>query len=99
MSFETAMAACQRLSASMEALAAVGAGLRLRNTGSDVDRRVRDLLHDVTQSVEPGLFDGLNARQQEIILSFIQAFFRQAADLLENPARPPGWSYEDPVVL
>jgi SAM-dependent methyltransferase len=99
MSFDTAMAACQRLSGSMEALAAVGAHLRLQQANATADPRVRGLLDEVARAVEPSLLDGTSAGQQQIILSFIQAFFRQAADLLENPTRPPGWSYEDPVVL
>jgi SAM-dependent methyltransferase len=41
----------------------------------------------------------LSPEQEISVLGFIRAFFRQAVDLLEDPARAPGWVYEDPVVL
>jgi len=93
------MAASQRLNASVEALAALGAKLRLRSENMEGDPRVRRLLQEVVRSIDPKLLDGLNPEQEATALGFIQAFFRQAVDLLENPARAPGWVYADPLVL
>lgn len=56
-------------------------------------------MQDVLHRIEPGLLDGLEPSQELAVLALIQAFFRQANDLLENPGRAPGWTYEDPVIL
>jgi SAM-dependent methyltransferase len=53
----------------------------------------------VVASIEPGLLEGIDVSEETAVLAIIEATFRQAADLLERPARPPGWTYEDPVVL
>ena len=99
MSFESLMNKCQELNRSLEALAALGAELRLRQNGPGSDRRVPSLVQDVVDCIEPGLLDGLEPSQELAALALIQAFFRQANDLLENPERAPGWTYEDPVLL
>jgi precorrin-6B methylase 2 len=99
MSPETLLSVSQRLNASVEALAALGAELRLRRDGTEVEARIRDGLRKVVTGLQPGLLDSVSAEQEAVCLAFIQAFFRQALDLLENPARAPGWTYEDPIVL
>jgi precorrin-6B methylase 2 len=99
MSFQTFMAEWQTLNASVEALAAIGAELRLQYEGLDGDPRVRALLREVADQIKPGLFDDLNQNQQRTALALIQTSLRQALDLVEDPARAPGWRYEDPVIL
>jgi SAM-dependent methyltransferase len=99
MSLENLLSVSQRLNASVEALAALGAELRLRRDGTQVDERVRDGLRKVVAGLQPELLDSVSADQEQICLAFIEAFFRQALDLLESPERPPGWTYEDPIVL
>jgi SAM-dependent methyltransferase len=99
MSFESLMTKCQTLKSSMEALAAIGAELRLRREMLSGDSRVRPLLQEVVDQIDPELLDDLDASQEEAALALIQTSFRQATDLLENPAHAPGWNYEDPVVL
>lgn len=86
-------------SVGVEALAALGAELRLRRKGPGSDSRVPSLVQDVLHRIDPGLLDGLEPSQELAVLALIQAFFRQANDLLENPGRAPGWTYEDPVIL
>ena len=99
MSAETLLGVSQRLNASVEALAALGAELRLRSDGLKVQGPIRDRLHDVVEGLQPGLLESVSPEQESVCLAFIESFFRQALDLLENPARAPGWTYEDPVVL
>ena len=99
MSFESLLSELQSLSVSVEALAAVGAQLRLQQQGRDADPRVRALLNEVVREVAPQLLENVAANQQAAALALIQTIFRQALDLLENPARPPGWSYTDPDIL
>ena len=52
------------------------------------------------RAVKPELLQNeLNAAEEAAALALIQVTFRQAADLLNNPARRPGWSYEDETIL
>lgn len=99
MSFEALMKQCQSLNSSVETLAAIGAELRLRSEKLGGDPRVRALLQDVVHKIDPTLLEGLNPGQDHVALALIQTSFRQAIDLFENPARPPGWSFEDPAIL
>jgi SAM-dependent methyltransferase len=93
------MAATQRLSVSIETLAALGAELRLRQDRSAGDRRVRALLNDVARTVDPQLLAGIDDDQASAALALIQTIFRQAMDLLDDPARDPGWTVDDPAIL
>lgn len=99
MSFDSLMKAAERLSFSMEALAALGAELRLRREGLFAAPRVRQLLQEVVQGIDPKALDGLSADQETTALAIIEGSFRRAIDLLDKPARMPGWSYSDPAVL
>jgi SAM-dependent methyltransferase len=99
MSFESLMATSQRLSVSVEALAALGAELRWRQEGLEGDARVRALLHDVVNAVDPQLLDDIDPDREASVLALIQTTFRQAIDLLENPGRVPAWTHQDPIIL
>jgi len=99
MGFESLMAESRRLSVTVQALAALGARLRLREQGLDGDPRVRALLDDVVLAVDPQLLDRVDTDHEAAALAFIQTMFRQAIELLENPAQTPGWTSRDPVVL
>jgi Methyltransferase domain len=66
---------------------------------TSADPRVRGILQEVVREIEPGLLEGLDPTQEAAALGAIQAFFRQACDLLDNPERVPGWTYDDPTVL
>jgi SAM-dependent methyltransferase len=99
MSFESLMGASQRLSVSVETLAAVGAQLRLQENGLEADPRVRVVLNDVARAIDPQLLEGVEKHQEASVLALIRSMFRQGLDLLENPDRAPGWSYQDPEIL
>ena len=99
MSFESLIATSQRLSVSLEALAALGAQLHLKHEGLDVDPRMRTLLNEIERAVDPQLLKDVDRQEQAAALALIRTIFRQAIDLLENPARVPGWHYEDPEIL
>jgi hypothetical protein len=74
----------------VEALAVVGAELRLRQWKLDGDRHVRALLGDVACAINSQLLDGIDADQEAAALAFIQTISRQASELLEDPARAAG---------
>jgi len=99
MNFDSLISELQRFSVAAEALAAVGAELRLRQENLAGDPRVRALLGDVARAINPKLLDGITADQEAAALAFIQTIFRQTSELLENPARAAGWSIEDPTIL
>src|SRR5262245_16307920 len=99
MSFESLMGVVQRLNASTEALAALGAELRLRREGAQANPETGQLLQDIVQSIDPSLLDGVSPQQEAVALAAIGAGFHYAVDLLEHPARAPGWLHRDPVVL
>ena len=88
MSFEPLMAAAQRLGVSVEAFAALGAQLRLRQEGQGADPRIGAQLFEVVHAFDPQLLEDIDPRAALGALSFVQTVFRQALDLLENPRRP-----------
>ncbi len=98
MSFENAMTTLARLTASAEALAALGARLRADTEGLALDPAIAAAVDRVVAEVgvDPGT---LTPTESGTIALFARAFMRQAADLIDHPERPPGWGYEDPVVL
>lgn len=99
MSIQSLTSTVQRLQASVDTLAALGAELRIRREGLPADPRIGQQLQAVVRALDPTLLDGVTHEQEETALSIIQSTMRQAMDLLENPARSPGWSYEDPEIL
>ena len=99
MSFESLMRAVQRLSASSEALAALGGELRLRQSGEESDPRTRQLLHDVIRGIDSTLLDGVSSEQEAIALAVIRSGYHYTIDLLDKPGRAPGWLHEDEEIL
>jgi len=96
--FDELMAEVGRLVASAEALAALGARLRADSEGIVLDPRVEVALDRAVAELQLDL-DGVDDRERTIAAMYARAFLRQALDLLEEPGRAPGWSYEDPVIL
>jgi SAM-dependent methyltransferase len=96
--FDHAMATLARLTASAEALAALGAALRADTEGLALDPAVAAAVDGVVAElgIDP---EALTPPERGTIALFARAFLRQAADLIDHPERPPGWGYEDPVVL
>ena len=99
MSYRSLLAVSQRLNSSMEALAAISAELSLRTTGTPADPRVRTLLQEIVEKVEPGLLEGLTTDEEVLALATINVFFRHALDLIDDPGRAPGWSIKDADIL
>lgn len=95
---DACMGRIQRLALSLDALAALGAALRVRSEGLDVAAPVRAGLDEV-DALLGGATAALDDRGRRMAAAAIRAFFRQAHDLLEDPARAPGWSCQDPLVL
>jgi SAM-dependent methyltransferase len=99
MSFDALLATVQRLQTSVEALAALGAVLRIRREGLLVDPNVAARFNDVLRALDPTLANDLSAEQEETALVMVQSALGQALDLISDPARIPGWSHLDPSIL
>lgn len=77
----------------------MGAELRLRRNGNEADPRTRQLLQEIVRGIDPTLFDGVSPHQEEIALAIFRSGFHHAVDLLDDPARRPGWLHQDTEVL
>jgi precorrin-6B methylase 2 len=98
MSFDHAMTTLARLTASAEALAALGARLRADTEGLELDPAIAAAVDGVVAElgVDPS---ALTPSERGTVALFARAFLRQATDLIDHPERPPGWGYDDPVIL
>ena len=99
MSFPILYNKVRELAATAQAMGALGAELRLRQLGITGDPQVRSALQAVTDTFGPGLIDGLEPGQIATVIGQLTYALQEALDLIQEPEREPGWSYEDPAVL
>ena len=99
MSFEQVMGTVQGMSAAVDTLAAIGAELSLKTSGTQADPSIESALARVLEAAGVPDLDELAPPQQAMALALIRTFFAQAADLLAEPTRTPGWTFTDPDVL
>jgi SAM-dependent methyltransferase len=99
MSFEQVMGTIQGMSAAVDTLAAIGAELSLKTSGTQADPSIESALARVLEAAGVPDLDELAPPQQAMALALIRTFFAQAADLLAEPTRTPGWTFTDPDVL
>ncbi|HEY6891118.1 MAG TPA: class I SAM-dependent methyltransferase, partial [Solirubrobacter sp.] len=98
MAYAAAMQTMARLTASAEALAALGARMRADTEGIELDPAIEAALDGVLAELGIEL-SALEPAERSTVALFARAFLRQAVDLIDHPEREPGWAYEDPVVL
>ncbi|HVW27200.1 MAG TPA: class I SAM-dependent methyltransferase [Polyangiaceae bacterium] len=98
---EDLFALVQRLNGSMEALGALGAALRVHTSGLSPKPAVKSALEGVLAAldVDPDELAALPDDAKLAAAGGIAAFLRQAADVVERPDRPPGWTFTDPEFL
>lgn len=101
MSVEKLLAASQQHITSLEAMAAVAARLVAHVEGIPLDPRIEPIIDKVmaAMGLTPSELASSDVAQSRAVIGLIRSFFRQAADLVENPGRPSAWTYDDPVVL
>jgi SAM-dependent methyltransferase len=99
MPFEDIMTAVGRWLTATEALAAVGAELSLAGSTEQADPDITRALRAVGEAA--GLSDPaeLAPPQRDMVASMIRMCLRQSLDLVDDPARSPGWSFTDPAIL
>jgi SAM-dependent methyltransferase len=97
-SFDQTVQKAMQWGLTAESLGALGAYLTLLGTDSG-DPGVRERLRAVIEAA--GLPDPatLEPPQRAIMLGLVRSSLKQALDLVEEPARDPGWVYTDPGVL
>ena len=98
MAFDDLMGTAMRLVVQTEALAALAARLQLAADSAEGDAAISPLLAHVSDVLGARL-DGVTPEEMRLIANTARGFLLQAADLLADPARAPGWTYEDPNVL
>lgn len=99
-SFEEMVGAAFRLQEAASAFTAFGARVQLAAAGDhSADPDVVAALDDVIAAAGIPPVAGLPAEQQARLAGMIASLFRQTADVIEHPERPPGWRYNDPLVL
>lgn len=101
MGADDVMKVAMRLNASVEGLAALVASLRVREEALEPGAPTAELLDRVVEQLglEPATLDRLTPEERQSTIAAARTFFRQAEDLMGDPGRPPGWGYDDPVVL
>lgn len=97
-SFDEALGTVLRLSACAEALAALAARLHADVEDIELDAAVAAGMDEVVGRLGIDLAE-LTPEQRRRLAMSARSFLLQAADLLTDPGRAPGWSYEDPAVL
>jgi SAM-dependent methyltransferase len=98
---EDLFALVQRLNGPMEALGALAAELRIQTEGLTPAPAVRRALDAVITALglDAAELARLPADAKLAAAGGIAAFLRQAADVVENPERAPGWAFTDATFL
>lgn len=93
------MAVAMPMLGSAEAVAALGAFLRLRCDGATVAPEVGARLDAVIDVLGiRGAVEALGEHEAVALLGLVEGFLAQATDFVINPGRT-GWSYEEPSIL
>ena len=99
MSFEDVMTVMGRWLTATEALAAVGAELTLQQAPEPGHPAVVGALQAVSAAGGLSGLDELTVPQRQMVTGLIRMGLHQASDLLDDPGRPPGWTFTDPAIL
>ena len=99
MSFEDVMTVMGRWLTATEALAAVGAELTLKQAPEPGHPAVVGALQAVSAAGGLSGLDELTVPQRQMVTGLIRMGLHQASDLLDDPGRPPGWTFTDPAIL
>ncbi len=99
MSFEDVMTTVSRWLTATEALAAVGAELTLMQAPEPGHPEVVSALQAVSAAAGLSDLHELTGPQRQMVTGLVRLGLHQASDLLDNPGRPPGWTFTDPAIL
>jgi hypothetical protein len=99
MDFPTFQAELRRIGGTVQAFAAIGAALRLRQAKPQADPAIQARLLAAVEAVLPGALNGLNPQQVSEALAYVTFQIGEATELFHNADRTPGWVLQDPAVL
>jgi precorrin-6B methylase 2 len=99
MAIDHVMKLCRDLARHADTLAALGAALRIKHEGLAAEPSVNALLGAISHNVSPNIQSELQPAEMAVAVAWIRTLLRQSLDLFENPDRPSGWTYDDPLVL
>jgi predicted O-methyltransferase YrrM len=99
MPFEDVMITVNRWLVATEALAALGAELALMQAATPGHPDVAGALQAVSAAAGLTDLDELPPPQRAMLIGLIRLGLHQAADLIDDPGRPPGWTFTDPAIL
>lgn len=99
MAFEDVLGVVSRWLVATEALAALGAEMSLAGSPGSAHPEMTAALRDVSAAAGLTGLDELAPPQRGILTALARLALHQALDLLEDPARPPGWAFTDPAIL
>lgn len=81
-------------------MGALGAELKLRVSGAEGDPAVRAALRQIAGSIDPeDRLEWIAPEQLAGLIGILTYNLQEALDMLREPARTAGWSYEDPAIL
>ncbi len=98
MADEDVLTAAVRLGASVDALAALAAHLRLQSEQLPADPAVRELLASIATELV-GTTAAPDPATAAPTIGLARTFLRQASELIENPGRSGGWDQVDVPLL
>jgi SAM-dependent methyltransferase len=99
MPMEDVIATVMQWATATEALAALGAQVSLAQSGTEAPPEIDAALRAVTSAAGLTDLDDLAPPQRAMLIGIVRLYLRQSTDLLDEPARSPGWTYTDPVIL
>ena len=89
----------RHLNQSVLSLAALGGALRLHEAGLDAHPAISEAMAEALDALGAPPLLTLSPCEARQALGLIRTFLVEAADLVDAPARPPGWTFNDPAIL
>jgi hypothetical protein len=99
MDYQSLLADLRGLSVNALAMGALGAELKLRVSGVEGDPAVRAALREIAGSVDPDRLEWVAPEQLAGLIGILTYNLQEALDMLREPDRAAGWTYEDPAIL
>ena len=100
MNYAQLMETVASLTAGAETAAALVARMELDESESPADQELRAALDHVVEAAGAAdVLSSLDVGQRQMLLGRVIVSLKAAVELIENPGRPSGWFYSDPVVL
>jgi SAM-dependent methyltransferase len=98
-SYSTVLAKMNELCATAFMMGALGAELRLQQSGAVGDPGIRPALKDAVRGLGLDGIDALEPAQRAVVIAQLTYTLQEALDLIREPERAAGWAYQDAAIL